>query len=134
MSSDHVKETEHEAVTDLRQHLKKIALINHASTILSWDQETHMPSSGGGVRAEALGELAGIAHERAQHPSGGERIGRAEEAAAGHAPAGPVLVLPEVGEAALAAQHERIHRAGALHAAAPRPPRPARPPHARAQV
>ena len=81
MSSDHVKETEHEAVTDLRQHLKKIALINHASTILSWDQETHMPSSGGGVRAEALGELAGIAHERAQHPSGGARIGRAEEAA-----------------------------------------------------
>ena len=81
MNSQHVQETEHEAITDLRVHLKKIALIQHASTILSWDQETHMPPSGGGVRAEALGELAGIAHERAQNPAGREYIERAEEAA-----------------------------------------------------
>ncbi|MGB1396429.1 MAG: carboxypeptidase M32 [Planctomycetota bacterium] len=81
MTTENVTETEHEAITDLREHLRKIALISHASTVLSWDQETHMPSSGGGVRAEALGELAGIAHERSQQPALGECIERAEEAA-----------------------------------------------------
>ena len=81
MTTENVTETEHEAITELREHLRKIALISHASTVLSWDQETHMPSSGGGVRAEALGELAGIAHERSQQPALGESIERAEEAA-----------------------------------------------------
>ena len=79
MTTDNITSTEHEAITELREHLRKIALIQHASTILSWDQETHMPSSGGAVRAEALGELAGISHKRAQDPALGESIERAEE-------------------------------------------------------
>jgi len=81
MTIDKMTDTEHEAITQLREQLRKIGLIDHASTILSWDQETHMPSSGGAVRAEALGELAGICHKRAQDPALGECIERAEEAA-----------------------------------------------------
>ncbi len=78
--SDNVSvQTDHESIVELKGHLKSIALIQHAATILSWDQETHMPASGGGVRAEALGELAGIAHGRAQDPKLGESIERAEE-------------------------------------------------------
>lgn len=82
--SDAVPETTAEdvAITQLREKLREIALVQHAITVLEWDQETHMPPGGAESRAAALGEMVGIRHKRAQDPALGECIERAEEAAA----------------------------------------------------
>lgn len=46
-----------------RQQLRKIADINLASAVLSWDQECYMPEKGAEFRAQQLSTLAGLAHD-----------------------------------------------------------------------
>ncbi len=70
-----------DAITKLREKLREVSLVQHAVTVLEWDQETHMPPGGAESRAAALGELVGIKHRRAQDPALGECIERAEEVA-----------------------------------------------------
>ena len=43
--------------------MAKIADVNYASSVLSWDQETYMPEKGAETRAQQLSTLAGISHE-----------------------------------------------------------------------
>ena len=43
--------------------MQKAADLNNAAALLSWDQETYMPSKGAGFRARQLATLAGQAHE-----------------------------------------------------------------------
>jgi carboxypeptidase Taq len=56
------------ALESLQQHLRPIAHLNSAASLLAWDQETYMPSGGGEARAEQVATLQGIAHERLTSP------------------------------------------------------------------
>jgi carboxypeptidase Taq len=48
----------------LQAHFRPIAHLNSAASLLSWDQETYMPSGGGEARAEQIATLHGLVHER----------------------------------------------------------------------
>ena len=47
---------------------RELADIDHAQSLLSWDQETYMPARGATQRARSLGALAGIHHEKLTAP------------------------------------------------------------------
>lgn len=48
----------------LTTRLLEIQRINSAASVLSWDQETHMPAGGGEARAEQIAVLQGLAHQK----------------------------------------------------------------------
>ena len=52
----------------LTTKLLEITRINSAASVLSWDQETHMPAGGGEARAEQIAVLQGIAHDKLVAP------------------------------------------------------------------
>jgi carboxypeptidase Taq len=52
----------------LTTRLLEIQHLNSAAALLSWDQETYMPSGGGLARAEHLAALQGLAHEKLVAP------------------------------------------------------------------
>lgn len=52
----------------LTERLREIRNLSAASSVLSWDMETHMPSGGGEARAEVLAVLEGAAHEAFTSP------------------------------------------------------------------
>lgn len=52
----------------LTAKLLDITRINSAASVLSWDQETHMPAGGGEARAEQIAVLQGIAHDKLVSP------------------------------------------------------------------
>jgi carboxypeptidase Taq len=56
--------TDEQRVVELRRRLGEVEDLRKAAWVLQWDLETMMPPAGAGVRAEQLGTLAGIAHER----------------------------------------------------------------------
>jgi carboxypeptidase Taq len=49
---------------ELRRGLEEVDDLKKAAWILQWDLETKMPPAGADARAEQLGTLAGLAHER----------------------------------------------------------------------
>ena len=49
---------------DLKRRLAEIWDVGKAAALLSWDQQTMMPPRGAPVRADQLGTLSKIAHER----------------------------------------------------------------------
>ncbi len=53
-----------ETLKPLTDRLLEIQHLSSAASILSWDQETHMPSGGGAARADQLATLHTIAHDR----------------------------------------------------------------------
>ncbi|MDO8185890.1 carboxypeptidase M32 [Conexibacter sp. JD483] len=57
---------------ELRQRLAEISDLSSAVAVLDWDQQTMMPERAAPLRAEQLGTLSGIVHERATD----EAIGR----------------------------------------------------------
>jgi len=68
----------------LRGHLREAAVLGSSAALLAWDQETMMPGGAGERRAEQLGLLARLQHERSTDP----RVGEWLAAAAAAAPAG----------------------------------------------
>ena len=56
----------------LHAHFKRIADLDHALSILSWDEAVMMPAGSGVVRAEAMATLAGMVHELTAAPETGE--------------------------------------------------------------
>jgi carboxypeptidase Taq len=54
---------------ELLRRLGEISDLEHASSLLSWDQETKMPPLGAPARAEQLATLARLAHELATAPA-----------------------------------------------------------------
>jgi carboxypeptidase Taq len=48
----------------LTARLLEITRINSAASVLSWDQETHMPAGGGEARAEQIAVLQGLSHQK----------------------------------------------------------------------
>jgi carboxypeptidase Taq len=53
-----------DALTELRERLAEIADLNAAGGLLGWDQQTMMPERAAPQRAEQLGTLGRIVHER----------------------------------------------------------------------
>ncbi len=53
---------------DIFSRARQVALINSSASILSWDQETYLPSSAAEYRAEQLSYLATHAHQLATSP------------------------------------------------------------------
>jgi carboxypeptidase Taq len=54
-----------QALQELRQRLAEISDLSSAAGLLGWDQQTMMPERANPIRAEQLGTLSGIVHERA---------------------------------------------------------------------
>jgi carboxypeptidase Taq len=54
----------HDALRELRGRLAEIHDLSAAGGLLGWDQQTMMPARGGPLRAEQLGTLGRIVHER----------------------------------------------------------------------
>jgi carboxypeptidase Taq len=56
--------TDEQRLAELRRRLGEVDDLRRAAWVLAWDLETMMPPAGGDVRAEQLGTLSGIAHDR----------------------------------------------------------------------
>jgi carboxypeptidase Taq len=59
---------------DLQQELRQTALLGSCASVLGWDEQTYMPPGGAEHRANQLGLLAGMTHERATAPRIGELL------------------------------------------------------------
>lgn len=71
-----------ELLDDLVSRLKSTAVLASCSALLGWDEQTYLPPGGAGHRAEQLGLLAGMAHQRATDPAIGELLSQLEAAKA----------------------------------------------------
>jgi carboxypeptidase Taq len=54
----------HESFLELKRRLAEVNDLGKAMSLLSWDQRTMMPPKGAAVRAEQLGTLSRLAHDR----------------------------------------------------------------------
>jgi carboxypeptidase Taq len=61
-------------VHQVRDH----ALLNSCSSLLNWDEQTHMPHQGSAHRAEQVALLARLAHEMLTAPAVGELLAKVE--------------------------------------------------------
>ncbi|MBI3975017.1 MAG: carboxypeptidase M32 [Armatimonadetes bacterium] len=68
----------HEAVERLKAHMAPIVDLYAAGSVLSWDQQTHMPPGGGRARAEQLATLRRLSHEMFTAPRTRELLEAAE--------------------------------------------------------
>ena len=71
---------------ELLRRLGEISDLEHASSLLSWDQETKMPPLGAPARAEQLATLARLAHELATAPELGGLLDELREVGDGADP------------------------------------------------
>jgi carboxypeptidase Taq len=65
---------------ELTRRLREAELLGSCGTVLSWDEQTYLPPGGAEHRANQLGLLAGLAHERKTDPRIGELLGELEAA------------------------------------------------------
>lgn len=65
------------AYADLVDHFEKIALLQSCNHLLSWDQETHLPSKGVQYRAKQRAALSEEVHTLKTAPEVGDRIDEA---------------------------------------------------------
>jgi carboxypeptidase Taq len=56
--------TDEQRFAELRRRLGEVDDLRKTAWVMQWDLETKMPPAGGDLRAEQLGTLSGIAHER----------------------------------------------------------------------
>jgi carboxypeptidase Taq len=64
----------------LAARFARIATLGEASSVLSWDAATMMPTGGGAARGDQLAVLAGMQHSLLVAPGVGEDLGEAEAA------------------------------------------------------
>ncbi len=79
------------AVLDLVEELRRSSLIGSALALLGWDQETQLPPGGAASRAEVMGALTEVYHNRATSDRLGEKIDLAAAEIAGED--GPLSAL-----------------------------------------
>lgn len=63
----------------LKQRLQEASLLDSTSSVLGWDQETHMPPAGLGFRAKQMAQIAKLTHEMATTPEIGEMLAAIED-------------------------------------------------------
>ena len=61
-----------EKLDQLKEILGEVSDLNHAASVLDWDQQVNMPPGGGDARGQQLGTLGKIAHEK----STSEEVGK----------------------------------------------------------
>ena len=66
------------AYDQLRAHVRQAAVLGSVQSTLAWDQETMMPASAAALRAEQLGALATIVHQRWTDPRLGDLLSACE--------------------------------------------------------
>lgn len=78
------------ALDALKERLAAIGGLDHAGSLMGWDQETYMPEGGAGSRARATATVGRLGHELGTSAEYGRLLGAAEAevAAAGSAGAG----------------------------------------------
>jgi len=64
---------------DLRAHGRATATLASVARLLAWDQETYMPSGAAPARADQMGAMATLVHERKTSPRLGELIEACEQ-------------------------------------------------------
>ncbi len=69
-----------ETYTNYTKHLQKIADVDHAISVLNWDQEVYLPQKSGGLRAQQIATLSGIMHELKVAPQLGEWLTKLDSA------------------------------------------------------
>ncbi len=67
-----------QAYEKLIKRSREHSLLGSCSALLNWDENTYMPSGGAGHRANQMGLLAGLHHERATDPKIGELLAMVE--------------------------------------------------------
>ena len=67
-----------QAYDELSNTLREIAILNSCSSLLGWDQRTYMPRGGSKNRADQLGLIAGMVHEKFTSPKIGEQLKQIE--------------------------------------------------------
>ena len=66
------------AYDELTQRLREAELLGSCASVLSWDEQTHLPPGGAEHRANQLSLLAGLTHDRKTAPRIGELLGELE--------------------------------------------------------
>ena len=67
-----------DAYDDLARRSREWSTLASCSSLLSWDEQTYLPTAGAGFRGDQLGLLAGLVHDRATDPAVGERLAEVE--------------------------------------------------------
>jgi carboxypeptidase Taq len=67
-----------QAYEELTNTLREITILNSCSSLLNWDQRTYMPRGGAKNRADQLGLIAGMVHEKFTSPKIGELLKQIE--------------------------------------------------------
>ncbi|HZZ81490.1 MAG TPA: carboxypeptidase M32 [Gemmataceae bacterium] len=70
-----------DAYRELIDRFKECKLLESIGAIAGWDQHTYMPPKGAGHRAEQMGYLAKLGHEKLTNPRLGELLGVCESSA-----------------------------------------------------
>lgn len=69
-----------EVYQELVTRLRDAELLGSCASVLSWDEQTHLPTGGADHRANQLGLIAGLTHDRRTDPRIGELLSRLESA------------------------------------------------------
>jgi carboxypeptidase Taq len=75
-----------EQLNKLRERLAELIDLRNAGRLLEWDQQTMMPPRGSGARANAIGTLEGISHDRFVDAETGRLIDAAADELDGASP------------------------------------------------
>ncbi len=67
------------AYNDLVTRLKNVSLLGSCAGVLGWDERTYMPKAGSKFRADQLGLLSVLAHEKYTDPKIGELLSELEQ-------------------------------------------------------
>jgi len=67
------------AYEELIQRIKEVSVLYSCEAILGWDERTYMPRAGAAHRAEQLGLISGLAHEKFTDPKVGELLAELEQ-------------------------------------------------------
>lgn len=67
---------------ELTDRLQELALLRSCGAVLSWDEQTNLPPRGAEHRANQLGLIAGLSHDRATDPRLGELLDQLTDVAA----------------------------------------------------
>ncbi len=72
-----------EKMKQLKEILGEVSDLNHAASVLSWDQQVNMPPGGGDARGQQLATLGKIAHEKSTSQEVGKLLGDLKSELAG---------------------------------------------------
>ena len=67
-----------DAYAELIRRSKELGLLNSCAAVLAWDQQTYMPTNGGGLRGNQMALLATLAHQKATDPKIGDLLATIE--------------------------------------------------------